>query len=131
MEKIKVAVYIRVGSKDQAIELDVQYNELTRYADINGYEIVKTYKDLGYSALNTDRPGLQALKKDIRSGFIDNVLVYRLDRLTRSHKELIELLNLFDDNGTYLISARDDLDTSTATGRLSVEIMRSFGEALK
>ena len=131
MEKIKVSSYIRVGNKEQVRELVEQQNKLARYAEINGYEIIKTYKDLGYSAMDKDRPGLQELKKDVSSGLVDNVLIYTIDRITRSNNEFIELLNLFDNKGTNLISARDDLNTSNAMGRLSVEILRSFGEVLK
>lgn len=131
MEKIKVVAYFRVGNRDQIKELDEQRYDVERYADIFGYEIVKTYKDLGYSANDKNRPGLQELRKDISDGSVENVLIHKLDRLTRSHKDFIEWLNLFDDKGINLISARDDLNTSTAKGRLSVEILRSFGEVLQ
>lgn len=130
MEKIKVAVYMRVNSKEQAIDMDEQFYKLTRYADIMDFEIVKTYKDFGYSGIDTDRPGLQELKRDVQAGLIENVLIYKLNRLTRSTDELINLMDLFADNGTYLISARENFNTSTALGKLSVEIMRSVKEAL-
>lgn len=131
MEKIKVVAYFRVGNRDQIKELDEQQYDVERYANIYGYEIVKTYKDLGYSANDKNRPGLQELRKDISDGLVDNVLIHKLDRFTRSNKDFIEWLNLFDDRGINLISARDDLNTSTAMGRLSVEILRSFGEVLR
>lgn len=131
MEKIKVAVYMRVNSKEQAIDMDEQFYKLSRYADIMDFEIVNTYKDLGYSGISTDRPGLHKLKKDVQSGLIDNVLVYKLNRLTRSTEELINLMDLFDDNGVNLISANENLNTSSALGRFSIELMRSFKEALQ
>ena len=131
MEKIKVVAYFRVGNRDQIKELDEQQYDVARYADINGYEIVKTYKDLGYSANDINRPGLQELRKDISEGLVDNILIHKIDRYTRSNREFIKLLNLLDDKGINLISARDNLNTSTAIGRLSVEIMRSFGEVLR
>lgn len=131
MEKIKVVAYFRIGNRDQIKELDEQQYDVARYADINGYEIVKTYKDLGYSANDINRPGLQELRKDISEGLVDNILIHKIDRYTRSNREFIKLLNLLDDKGINLISARDNLNTSTAIGRLSVEILRSFGEVLR
>ena len=131
MEKIKVAVYMRVNSIEQAVDMDEQFYKLSRYADIMNLEIVNIYKDLGYSSIDSNRPSLQTLKKDVRSGLIDNVLVYTLSSLTRSTEDLINLVDFFADNGTYLISVREDFNTSTALGRFSVELMRSFKEALE
>lgn len=82
------------------------------------WEVFKVYSDEGYSGANLNRPALQELLKDIQEKKIDIVLVYKIDRLTRSPKDFYQLIELFEKNNVSFISITERFDTSTPAGRL-------------
>jgi site-specific DNA recombinase len=92
---LRVALYVRVSSQEQADEgysIGEQTDRLKKYAEAMGWEIYKIYVDPGYSGGNMDRPGLNAMIKDVESGVIDTVVVYKLDRLSRSQFDTLYLI---------------------------------------
>ena len=86
----KVVIYCRVSTQDQADEgysIQEQQDRLRLYCQAHDWTLVHSYVDPGFSGANINRPALQQLLRDIRSGAFDTVLVYKLDRLSRSQKD--------------------------------------------
>ena len=129
---INTAIYVRVSTEEQATEgfsIHAQKDKLTKYAEVSDYNIVDYYIDDGISGKNLqDRPEVTRLINDVKSGKINNVLVYKLDRLTRSVKDLIYLIELFDKYNCTFNSQTEKIDTSNAVGRMFVKIIGIFAE---
>ena len=116
-EKI-AGVYIRVSTEDQAREgfsLGEQEEKLKGLCDYKGIKIYKVYKDAGISAKDiTHRPQFQQMLEDMKEGKINYIVAYKLDRVTRSVKDLETLISTLEQYHCYLICDRDDVNTSTA-----------------
>ena len=132
VKKIRVAIYVRVSTKEQAMEgysIGEQTERLTKFCEAHGWTIVKIYTDAGHSGADTNRPDLQQMIEDIKSGIIDKVLVYKLDRLSRSQKDTLDLIeNVFLENNTDFESMTEKLDTSTPHGRAMIGILAAFAQ---
>ena len=132
IKKIRVALYIRVSTKEQALEgysIGEQTERLTKFAEAHDWCIVKIYTDAGHSGADCNRPALQDMLKDIRAGKIDKVLVYKLDRLSRSQKDTLKLIeDEFLPHNTDFESMSEKLDTSTPQGRLFLGILAAFAQ---
>ncbi|KEO80966.1 recombinase family protein [Tumebacillus flagellatus] len=131
MTTTKVAIYIRVSTEEQAKEgfsIPAQKERLTQFSQSQDWDIYDFYIDEGVSAKDTNRPELQQMIKDVESGKIDIVLVYRLDRMTRSVIDLYNLLNLFEKYGTGFKSATEVYDTTTAIGRLFMTLVAALAQ---
>lgn len=128
----KTGIYLRVSTEEQAREgfsIHAQKEKLTSYANINDWDIYDFYIDDGISGKNiTDRPSINRLIEDVKSGNVNNVLIYKLDRLTRSVKDLINLIELFEENNCSFNSVTEKLDTSNAVGRMFIKIIGIFAE---
>lgn len=128
---MKIAAYIRVSTNEQAEEgysIPAQRSRLEAYALSQGWEIVKWYVDEGESAKDLNRTDLSRMLKDLELGIYECVLVYRLDRLTRSVMDLYKLLNLFDKNNVKFKSATEVYDTTTAIGRLFITLVSALAQ---
>ena len=129
---VNTALYIRVSTQEQATEgysVQEQTDRLTKYSEAMGWSIFKVYTDPGFSGGRTDRPGLQAMINDIRKGYIDKVLVYKLDRLSRSQKDTLNLIeDEFLAHNVDFISMCENFDTSTPFGRAMVGILAVFAQ---
>lgn len=129
---VRVAIYVRVSTQEQAKEgysITEQIQRLTKFSEAHDWFIVNTYVDAGYSGSNINRPALQDLIADVRSGKIDKVLVYKLDRLSRSQKDTLKLIeDVFLPNNTDFESMSEKLDTGTAQGRLFLGILAAFAQ---
>ena len=91
---IRVVSYARVSTTEQASEgtsLDFQKSQLTGYCQLQGWTVVNSYVDGGYSGKNADRPGLQRLLTDAKLGLFDKMVVFKLDRLARNLSLLLEI----------------------------------------
>lgn len=123
---MKVALYPRVSSHEQVegYSIGEQIDRLTKYCEAMGWEIYKIYTDPGYSGGNTERPGLQEMLKDIKAGKVDKVVVYKLDRLSRSQKDTMMLIeDEFLAYGVDFVSMSENFDTSTPFGRAMIGIL--------
>lgn len=131
-ENIKTAVYLRVSTEDQAKEgfsIAAQKEKLTKYVEVNDWELYDYFIDDGISGKNIkDRPELTRLIELVKKKEINNVLVYKLDRLTRSVKDLINLIELFEQYDCSFSSVTEKLDTSNAVGRMFIKIIGIFAE---
>lgn len=128
---MKVAIYIRVSTDEQAKEgfsIRAQRNMLVDYCRVNDYEVTNVYLDDGYSAKDTKRPKLQQLLNDAKKGEFNAVLVYKLDRFTRSVRDLYELLEYLQRHGVDFISRQEKFDTTTAIGRAMIGILGVFAQ---
>ena len=86
------------------------------------------YNDGGYSGGSTDRPALQRLLADIRAKKIDVIVVYKVDRLTRSLADFAKLVELFDSHGVSFVSVTQQFNTTTSMGRLTLNVLLSFAQ---
>ncbi|CAM4101899.1 recombinase family protein [Paenibacillus alkaliterrae] len=128
---MKAAIYVRVSTSAQVEEgysLDAQIDRCKAYAVSQDWEIVETYIEEGESAKDLNRAEVKRMLSDAGEGLFDVLLVYRLDRLTRSVRDLHALLDLFDKQNIKFRSATEVYDTTTAMGRLFINIVASLAE---
>lgn len=128
----KVAIYARVSTLEQAEEgysLEEQVSKLTKYAEVQDWKVSKIYRDGGFSGANTERPELQNLIADATLKEFDIVLVYKLDRLSRSQRDTLYLIeDVFNKNDISFVSLSEAFDTSTAFGKAMIGILAVFAQ---
>lgn len=126
----RVAIYARVSTQEQAENgnsLEFQIEKLKAYCQLHEFKIVGEYVDAGVSGAKSERPALNKLKKDIDK--IDIVLIYKLDRLSRSIKDTMYLIeDLFKPNNVNLISLSENFDTSQAMGMATIGMLSTFAQ---
>lgn len=134
---LRIAGYVRVSSQRQATEGDslvaqeheiqqeVEHRKRRESWDVGSLEF---YVDKGRSAKDQNRPELQRLKRDIAAGKIDIVCVFKLDRITRSLKDFVDLWAFFEENDVDVISLREQFDTSTPSGTAMLQLVMIFAQ---
>jgi DNA invertase Pin-like site-specific DNA recombinase len=123
--------YVRVSTDRQAehgVSLEAQEAKIRAMATVQGADLMDVIVDGGESAKSLNRPGLQRLMTLVSSGKVQAVIVAKLDRLTRSVKDLCGLLELFEKRKVALISVAEALDTGSAAGRLVITIMGAVSQ---
>src|SRR5258708_24011376 len=94
-----------------------------------GWSLLRAkYDDGGFSGGNTDRPALQRLLEDVRAGRVDVIVVYKVDRLTRSLADFAKLVELFDRHHVSFVSVTQQVNTTTSMGRLTLNVLLSFAQ---
>jgi site-specific DNA recombinase len=130
--KTRVVAYLRVSTDKQAdhgISLDAQRAKLTAYAELYDLDLVTVEVDAGASAKTLDRPALQRALTTLKAGRADALLVVKLDRLTRSVRDLADLVDDYFRDGKYaLLSVSEQVDTRSAAGRMVLNILTAIGE---
>ncbi len=128
----KVAIYVRVSTTSQAEEgysIEEQIDKLESYCKIKDWTVYKVYTDGGFSGSNTERPALEKLIKDADKKKFDTVLVYKLDRLSRSQKDTLFLIeDVFIKNGIEFLSLQENFDTSTPFGKAMIGLLSVFAQ---
>lgn len=128
----KVALYVRVSTTSQLEEgysIEEQKAKLESYCDIKDWHVYKVYTDGGFSGSTTDRPALEQLVQDAQSKLFDTVLVYKLDRLSRSQKDTLYLIeDIFLKNNIEFVSLLENFDTSTPFGRAVIGLLSVFAQ---
>lgn len=127
----RVAGYVRVSSDKQAEEgysIDEQIERLTAYCKAMDWRIVKIYTDAGYSGGNMNRPALTDLITASQSRLIDAVVVYKLDRLSRSQRDTLTIIEGFLEHGVDFVSMTENFDTSTPFGKATIGILSVFAQ---
>lgn len=126
-ERKTAGVYIRVSTEDQAREgfsLGEQEEKLLQLCKFKELEVYKVYKDAGISAKDMEhRPQFQEMLQDMKEGKINYIVAYKLDRITRSVRDLEELISVLEQYNCFLLCDRDDVNTSTANGRFFVRML--------
>jgi site-specific DNA recombinase len=136
IKPVRCAIYTRVSTEhglDQEFNsLDAQYDAASAYIRSQahaGWTLIRSrYDDGGYSGGSTDRPDLQRLLDDIRARKIDVIVVYKVDRLTRSLADFAKLVELFDAQGVSFVSVTQQFNTTTSMGRLTLNVLLSFAQ---
>ena len=128
----KAGLYIRVSTLEQAREgysIGAQTERLEAYAKAKGYVVHDTYTDAGESGGKLERPELQRLIRDIKNKRLDTVVVLKLDRLSRSQRDTLHLIqDVFLPNGVEFISVNESFDTSSSFGIAMIGILSVFAE---
>lgn len=132
-EMMKLIGYIRVSTDEQAksgLGLESQRAKIEAYAALYGHELVTVVMDDGFSAKSLKRPGIQSVLAALSRGDADGVLIFKLDRLTRSVSDMGELISKFfgEKAGKALVSVSDQIDTTTAGGRLVLNVLVSVSQ---
>src|SRR5262245_51534568 len=123
--------YVRVSTDKQAdfgVSLEAQTEKVRAMAVVQGAELAEVIVDAGESAKSLNRPGMERLLALVDARAVDVVIIAKLDRLTRSVKDLAELLERFTRRGVSLVSVAESLDTGTAAGRLVLNIMTAVSQ---
>ncbi len=128
----KAALYIRVSTEFQAEEgysIDAQKEQLAAYCAMKGLKDYEFFVDGGWSGSNLDRPEMQRLVGLCKEGRISHVVVFKLDRLSRSQKDTLFLIeDVFNPNGVSFVSLNESMDTATPMGRLMLGILSAFAQ---
>src|SRR5438477_8328888 len=133
---VRCAIYTRVstehGLEQDFNSLDAQRDAAQAYIRSQahaGWTLIRArYDDGGYSGGSTERPALQQLLSDVRAGKIDVIVVYKVDRLTRSLADFAKLVELFDAHEVSFVSVTQQFNTTTSMGRLTLNVLLSFAQ---
>lgn len=120
--------YVRASTEDQMITIDAQEAKIRAYALAMDWALAEVVSDPGRSAKSLERPGIAKILEAVRRGEVERIIVSRLDRLTRSTRDLADLLDLFSKHGVALVSIGETLDTSSAAGRMVVNMLGVVGQ---
>jgi len=127
---MKIIGYIRVSTEEQGasgLGLEAQEAKIRAYCDLYGHELVEIMRDHA-SGKNLRREGLQAALSALKSSAVDGLIVAKLDRLTRSVKDIGELLESYFNGNASLVVVAEQVDTSTAAGRMVLNILMSVAQ---
>ncbi len=126
------AIYIRVSTEEQVkhgISMSAQEEALKNYASALGYEVLRIYKDEGKSAKDIKgRPEIVELLEDAKNHKFQAIFIYKLDRFSRSLRDLIETIEKLKQWGVDFISLQDKIETTSASGKLMFHIISAFAE---
>lgn len=128
---MRVGLYPRVSGHEQEDNYSIpeQIERMKKYCDAKDWMVYKIYTDSVYSGSNMDRPGLQEMIKDCERGNLDMVLVYKLDRLSRSQKDTLYLIeDVFEKNGVGFTSMTENFDTSSPFGKAILGVLAVFSQ---
>ncbi len=136
MKKIRCAIYTRKSTEDgleqEFNSLDAQREACAAYITSQKNEgwvqVPESYDDGGLSGGTLERPGLQRLLADIRSGRVDQVMVYKIDRLTRSLADFSKIVDILDGAGASFVSVTQSFNTATSMGRLTLNMLLSLAQ---
>jgi DNA invertase Pin-like site-specific DNA recombinase len=124
-DRKRAAIYVSVSTSEQNPEM--QEEELRQYCERRGWDCLM-YRDHGQSGAKQDRPALNALLSDLRKRKVDVILVWSLDRLARSLKQLLTISEECRSLGVDLVSLKQNIDTTIASGRLTFSILGAVAE---
>lgn len=122
---MKVAIYVRVSTDKQ--DYDSQIKACERYCEMQGHEVYKVYRDV-YTGKEITRPAFQDMLVDMRRYKFKGVVCTKLDRVGRSLKHLINILEEFQNKGVEFIAVTQNIDTTTSSGKLQMQILGAFAE---
>ena len=124
----RVAIYARVSTTNHGQDVGLQTGDLRQFAEARGWKLADEYVDQGVSGSKDSRPELNRLMADAHKRRFDVVLVWKLDRFGRSLRHLVNALAEFESLNIAFVSLSDNLDLSTASGRLMFNIIGAMAE---
>jgi DNA invertase Pin-like site-specific DNA recombinase len=135
-QRLRCAIYTRKSTEeglDQDFNsLDAQYDACAAYVASQRHEgwmlLPARYDDGGFTGGNMERPGLQRLLADVRAGRVDVIVVYKVDRLTRSLTDFAKIVEVLDGAGASFVSITQSFNTTTSMGRLTLNVLLSFAQ---
>lgn len=135
MSKIKCAIYVRKSTEHG---LDMEFNSLQNQEEsckayiasqsFNGWQYHKTYTDVAISGGTMERPALKQMLDDMAHGLVNTVVVYKVDRLSRSILDFHNMIKYFEKYGANFVSITQSFDTSTSMGKLTLNMLLSFAQ---
>lgn len=127
-----VGLYVRVSTQEQANEgysVGEQSQRLQKYAEAHDWIVYNTYIDAGFTGANMDRPALQEMIQDIKAGKLEKVVVWKLDRLSRSQKDTLFIIeDVLNVQNVGFVSMKENFDTTTPFGRAIIGILAAFAQ---
>jgi len=135
--RIRCAIYTRKSSEEglqmEFNSLDAQREACAAYIESQKAEgwraLPKLYDDGGYSGGSMDRPALQSLLSDVASGLLDVIVVYKVDRLTRSLSDFAKIVDILDQYKVSFVSVTQHFNTTSSMGRLTLNVLLSFAQS--
>jgi DNA invertase Pin-like site-specific DNA recombinase len=132
MSRVRCAVYTRKSSEEGLNSLDAQYEACKAYVASQRHEgwslVRERYDDGGFSGGTIDRPGLASLLADVAAGRIDVIVIYKIDRLTRSLSDFARIIEVLEKVNASFVSVTQSFNTSTSMGRLMLHVLLSFAQ---
>ena len=128
---MRAVLYLRASTIKQSEEgysLEYQRDKLESYADSRDWEIIGEYEDAGESGRTTKRPAFNRMVDDAQAQLFDTVLVYKLDRFSRSLQDLLNVINILEKHSVSVWSVTQSYDDSTPEGRLMRNMLGSFAQ---
>ena len=128
---MKAAIYVRVSTPGQAEKgesIELQKEECLRYIKFQKWDLYRIYEDAGYSGKDVNRPAFKQLIADAQLRKFDVVVIYKIDRLSRSVIDFYNTVELFKKNNISFVSITQKFDTTTSTGQLSLNILAAFAD---
>lgn len=124
---MKATAYYRVSTRDKQ-DVGMQVKAVRDYCERNQIELSKEYQDVGESGKKESRPQFDLMLQDMRGGFIDTIIVYKLDRIGRSLPHLVKLFEEFDKKNIKFISITQNFNTTTPEGKMMLRMMMVLAE---
>ena len=124
----KAGLYIRTSTDNQQDSIQLQRQELRNYCQSKGWVVHEDYVDFGFSGKNTERPAFQNMMRDAKEGKFDILLVTKIDRFARSIIDCLINVEKLESYSVSFAATGQPIDTSSAMGKLTLQIMASFAE---
>lgn len=124
----KVGLYIRTSTDNQSESIKLQSTELKKFCEIKGYSIFQEYIDFGFSGKNDDRPAFNQMMQDAKAGCFEILIVTKIDRFARSVIDCLTNIEILKSYNVSFIASSQPIDTTSAMGVLTLQIMASFAE---
>lgn len=123
------AIYVRQSlDKKDSLSIDAQIEDCINLCKRSGWNDYKVYKDKGWSAKNLDRPAFRQLNQDVQNGLIDGVICYKIDRISRSIRDFVNLIVDYQDLGVHFISFADNINTAAPGGMMMATLFVSLAQ---
>ncbi|MBO5485018.1 MAG: recombinase family protein [Lachnospiraceae bacterium] len=124
-----IAIYVRQSlDKKDSLSIESQIEDCISLCKRSGWEEYKIYKDKGWSAKNLDRPSFQQLNKDVEAGLIQAVVCYKIDRISRNIRDLVNLIEDYSELGVHFVSFADNINTAAPGGMMMATLFGSLAQ---
>ncbi|MCI8339438.1 MAG: recombinase family protein [Lachnospiraceae bacterium] len=124
-----IAIYVRQSlDKKDSLSIEAQIEDCVTICKRNGWNTYKVYKDKGWSAKNLERPSFQQLNQDVKAGLVETVVCYKIDRISRNIRDLVNLIEDYNELGVHFISFADNINTAAPGGMMMATLFGSLAQ---